>query len=87
MVFFDEFDAFGSALIDTPGLRSIGLYAAHIGLVAAFPDIVEQAANCHYRDCSHTSEPGCAVLEAVASGKLPQRRLTSFVEIATEVNE
>ena len=86
MVFLDNADASGSAIIDAPGLRSIGLYDAYDGLAAAFPDIVDVAAHCRYRDCSHTGEPGCAVREAVSKGKLAERRLASYVEIAAEVN-
>ena len=77
--------ALGSAIIDTPGLRSVGLYDAWHGLAAAFPEITELAADCHYRDCSHTSEPGCKVIEAVQKGELSERRLASYVEIAIEV--
>jgi ribosome biogenesis GTPase len=74
------------ALIDTPGLRSVGLYDAHRGLAAAFPDVVALAADCRYRDCTHTGEPDCAVIAAVADGRLPEPRLTSYTTLATEVN-
>jgi ribosome biogenesis GTPase len=77
----------GGALIDTPGLRSIGLYDAHRGLAATFPDITEQAASCRYRDCTHTGEPGCAVVMAVETGALSSDRLLSYVTIAAEVND
>jgi ribosome biogenesis GTPase len=75
-----------SALVDTPGLRSIGLYDAYEGLAAAFPDIVEHAAHCRYRDCTHTGEPDCAVATAVAEGALPASRLASYTTIAAEVD-
>jgi ribosome biogenesis GTPase len=76
-----------SALIDTPGLRSIGLYDAHDGLAAAFPDITAHAARCRYRDCTHTSEPGCAVRTAADQGVIAPRRLASYTALATEVTE
>jgi ribosome biogenesis GTPase len=76
-----------SSLIDTPGLRSIGLYDAHKGLAAAFPDIVKYAAHCRYRNCTHTGEPGCAVVAAVKEGALSDARLLSYVTIAAEVND
>ncbi|MDR1014460.1 MAG: GTPase RsgA [Coriobacteriales bacterium] len=76
-----------SALIDTPGLRSLGLYDAHVGLAAAFPDIVAHAAACRYRDCTHTGEPGCAVAAAVEAGTLPADRLSSYIHIFAEVND
>ena len=87
MVFLDDIGLAGSALIDSPGLRSIGLYNAHTGLAATFPDIVREAANCHYRNCSHTTEPACAVIKAVENGILPKPRLTSYIEISKEVND
>ena len=77
----------GSAIIDTPGLRSIGLYSAYQGLARAFPDITGYAADCHYRNCTHTSEPNCAVIRAVACGGLPERRRASYIDIAAEVND
>jgi ribosome biogenesis GTPase len=81
MVFLSD----GSALIDTPGLRSIGLFDAQLGLERAFPEISTLAAECRYRDCAHTSEPGCAVIAAVEAGHIPLRRLQSYRQIATEV--
>jgi ribosome biogenesis GTPase len=89
MVFLDEGDATSrpGALIDTPGLRSIGLYGAHEGLAAAFPDVTALSAHCRYRDCTHTSEPACAVRAAVEEGSLPPARLVSYLTIAAEVND
>ena len=75
----------GGALIDTPGLRSLGLYNAHEGLAATFPEIVEQAADCRYRDCTHTNEPDCAVRQAVCEGKIDERRLISYCTVYREV--
>jgi ribosome biogenesis GTPase len=80
-------DMHSSALIDTPGLRSIGLYDAHEGLAAAFPDVTACAADCRYRNCTHTSEPDCAVRAAVEESILPAARLASYVAIALEVND
>jgi ribosome biogenesis GTPase len=76
-----------SALIDTPGLRSIGLYDACDGLAAAFPDITAHAARCRYRDCTHTSEPGCAARAAADQGVIAPRRLASYAALAAEVTE
>lgn len=75
----------GGALIDTPGLRSLGLYSAYEGLAQAFPEIEALAANCHYRNCTHTTEPNCAVKQAVAEGALNEQRLTSYQSIYPEV--
>ncbi len=68
----------GGAVIDTPGLRGIGLLDTGEGLAAAFPDLAELAAMCRFSDCSHRSEPDCAVLAAVAAGELTVRRLSSW---------
>ncbi|MEY9212736.1 ribosome small subunit-dependent GTPase A [Thermobifida halotolerans] len=74
----------GRVLIDTPGLRGVGLWDAAEGLQRAFPEIGELAEECRFHDCSHTSEPGCAVLAAVADGTLPQRRLDSYHKLVRE---
>lgn len=74
----------GRVLIDTPGLRGVGLWDAAEGLHRAFPEIGELAEECRFHDCSHTSEPGCAVLAAVDGGILPQRRLDSYRTLLRE---
>ncbi|MGH3506561.1 MAG: ribosome small subunit-dependent GTPase A [Nocardioidaceae bacterium] len=74
----------GGCVIDTPGLRAVGLQEEG-GLAAAFPDIEELAANCRFRDCKHQSEPGCAVLEAVEAGELAVRRLESWRALEREI--
>jgi ribosome biogenesis GTPase / thiamine phosphate phosphatase len=76
----------GGAVIDTPGLRGVGLQSADEGLAATFPDIVELAAACGFRDCSHEQEPGCAVLAAVADGELSARRLDSWFRLQRELD-
>jgi ribosome biogenesis GTPase len=75
----------GGALIDTPGLRSIGVYGAEHGLATTFAEITSAASNCRYRDCTHAHEPGCAVIEAVRSGQIPERRLISYRTLSSEV--
>jgi ribosome biogenesis GTPase len=75
----------GAALIDTPGLRSIGIYGAEQGLATTFAEITNAAANCRYRDCTHTHDPGCAVIAAVKAGQIAERRLTSYRALASEV--
>jgi ribosome biogenesis GTPase / thiamine phosphate phosphatase len=73
----------GGALIDTPGLRSVGLQAGE-GLAEAFAEIDELALACRFTDCAHDREPGCAVQAAVQSGELPERRLTSWRKLQRE---
>jgi ribosome biogenesis GTPase len=74
----------GGVLIDTPGLRSAGLWLDSDGLAQAFPEIDELAELCRFSDCSHHSEPGCAVLAAVADSSLPTRRLESWRKLQRE---
>lgn len=75
----------GGVVIDTPGMRAIGLWDAEDGLAAAFPDIEALGEKCRFRDCAHESEPGCAVVAAVESGELPQRRLDSYRRLTAEL--
>ncbi|MDW4908391.1 ribosome small subunit-dependent GTPase A [Streptomyces sp. ADMS] len=74
----------GGVLIDTPGLRGVGLWDAGTGVGQVFAEIEELAAGCRFQDCAHAAEPGCAVLEAVDSGALGQRRLDSYRKLLRE---
>ena len=74
----------GGLVIDTPGVRRVGLYEAEEGLAQAFADIEDLAAECRFGDCAHAAEPGCAVLAAVESGDLPERRLTGWRKLRRE---
>ncbi|MFJ9624552.1 ribosome small subunit-dependent GTPase A [Streptomyces sp. NPDC101181] len=74
----------GGVLIDTPGLRGVGLFDAEAGVGEVFAEIEELAAGCRFHDCSHTVEPGCAVLGALADGTLPERRLDSYRKLLRE---
>lgn len=74
----------GGVLIDTPGLRGVGLWDAQDGLGQAFSEIEELARGCRFHDCAHDSEPGCAVTAAVADGTLPERRLDSYRKLLRE---
>jgi ribosome biogenesis GTPase len=74
----------GGVLIDTPGLRGVGLWDAAIGVGQVFSEIEEFAADCRFQDCAHVAEPGCAVLAALDSGALPERRLESYRKLLRE---
>ncbi|GAA2390130.1 ribosome small subunit-dependent GTPase A [Nonomuraea africana] len=74
----------GGVLIDTPGLRGIGLVDADEGLQQAFAEIEELALDCRFADCSHDREPGCAVRAAIAAGELDERRLASYRKLLRE---
>jgi ribosome biogenesis GTPase len=75
----------GGAVLDTPGLRQVGLLDASDGLDQAFVDIVELAATCRFADCAHNGEPGCAIAAALASGGLAPRRWESYLKLQREV--
>lgn len=74
----------GGVLIDTPGLRGVGLWDAEIGVGQVFSEIEELSARCRFHDCAHESEPGCAVRSAVDAGELPVRRLESYRKLMRE---
>jgi ribosome biogenesis GTPase / thiamine phosphate phosphatase len=74
----------GGVIIDTPGLRGLGLTGDGSGIDAAFPDIAELATMCRFGDCSHQGEPGCAVVAAVRAGTLDEVRLLSYLKLLHE---
>jgi ribosome biogenesis GTPase len=74
----------GGSLVDMPGLRSLGTDASEEAVAATFPDIDALAADCRFSDCSHEVEPGCAVMEAEASGALDPDRLASYRKLHSE---
>ncbi|MFB7669071.1 ribosome small subunit-dependent GTPase A [Kitasatospora sp. NPDC056138] len=73
----------GGVVIDTPGLRGVGLFGGE-GLRQAFGEIEELAEGCRFHDCGHRTEPGCAVAAALADGTLPQRRWESYLKLQRE---
>ena len=74
----------GGALIDTPGLRELGMWVDEEGIDAAFTDITDLAGDCRFNDCVHLTEPGCAVLAAIAAGDLAADRLESYRKLLGE---
>ncbi|MFI5542138.1 ribosome small subunit-dependent GTPase A [Streptomyces sp. JL4002] len=74
----------GGVLIDTPGLRGVGLWDAESGVGQVFSEIEEYAERCRFHDCAHVAEPGCAVLAAVDAGELAERRLESYRKLLRE---
>jgi ribosome biogenesis GTPase len=76
----------GGCVIDTPGLRELQLWDSGAGsLSAAFEDIEQLVASCRFTDCSHNTEPGCAVKRALASGNLSRERYASWLELQREL--
>lgn len=74
----------GGVLIDTPGVRGVGLWDAQSGVDQVFSEIEELAADCRFHDCAHGAEPGCAVRAALENGDLPHRRLESYHKLQRE---
>jgi ribosome biogenesis GTPase len=75
----------GGAVLDTPGVRAVGLLDAGAGLARTFGDVAALVAACRFPDCAHRAEPGCAVRAALASGALPPRRWESWCRLRREV--
>jgi len=74
----------GALLLDTPGLREVGLAGGAESLSRVFEDVAEIAASCRFRDCRHEGEPGCAVRAAVESGRLDPDRFESYRKLERE---
>jgi ribosome biogenesis GTPase len=74
----------GGILIDTPGMRELQLWDTGEPVAGAFSDIESIGEHCRFRDCRHASEPGCAVIAAVAAGMLPEPRLESYRKLQAE---
>ena len=74
----------GVLVIDNPGMREFGIVDAEDGMGSSYSDIADLASGCRYRDCSHTSEPGCAVLEAVESGEISRAHVENYLKLRKE---
>lgn len=75
----------GGVAIDTPGLRAVSLWEADLALDEVFSDIAGRSADCRFRDCTHRSEPGCAVQEAVRAGAVDAERLERYQQLWDEL--
>lgn len=74
----------GGLLMDTPGMRELQLSDCEQGVSDTFTEITALASQCKFGDCAHESEPGCAVQQALATGELDLRRLTSYQKLLKE---
>ena len=74
----------GGWLVDTPGMREIQLTEAASGISQVFEEIERLAAHCRYGDCSHASEPGCAVRSAIERGEIDEARLERWRKLEAE---
>ena len=74
----------GVMIIDTPGMRELGMWGVTEGLVEAFSDVEKYLGKCRFRDCRHESEPGCAIRQAIDSGELDAARWESYRNLQSE---
>lgn len=74
----------GVMIIDTPGMRELGMWDIGEGLGEAFSDIEELIADCRFSDCTHRNEPGCAILEAISEGRLERSRWKNYLQLKGE---
>ncbi|MBP7929221.1 MAG: ribosome small subunit-dependent GTPase A [Acidimicrobiia bacterium] len=77
---------FGGVLLDTPGVRSVGLWGASVGVERAFSDLFGLSEDCKFRDCSHDGAPECAVAAAVAAGDIAAERVDAWGRIVSEMD-
>lgn len=74
----------GAMIIDTPGMRELGMWEVSEGLDKTFKDVEQYLGKCKFSDCTHTNEPGCKILEAISSGELSQDRFNSYIKLQNE---
>lgn len=77
----------GGILMDTPGVRSVGLWGASVGVERAFSDLFALSEHCKFRDCSHDGAPGCAVAAAVDDGRIAAERVDGWGRIVSEMDD
>jgi len=75
----------GYMLIDTPGMRELGMWDVTEGIGQSFADVEEYLGKCKFSDCRHKTEPGCAVQKAIADGNLSAQRWNSYLKLKKEV--
>ncbi len=74
----------GAMIIDTPGMRSIGMWDISTGLGEAFEDVEQYLGTCKFADCKHLTEPGCAIKQAIEAGRLSAERWDSYLKLKNE---
>jgi ribosome biogenesis GTPase / thiamine phosphate phosphatase len=74
----------GAVLLDSPGMRALGLADAGVGIATVFEDINELSQKCRFSNCQHDQEPGCAVKAAIENKELSQRRMRNYAKLKAE---
>ena len=74
----------GAMVIDNPGMREFGIFGAEDGIEASYSDVLALASQCRFRDCTHSNEPGCAVLNALERGEIDAEHYDNFIKLRRE---
>jgi ribosome biogenesis GTPase len=74
----------GSMIVDTPGMRELGVFSVDTGIEETFSEIMARAEKCQFNDCTHVGEKGCAVLDAVEKGQLSSERYQNYMKMSRE---
>ena len=74
----------GAMIIDTPGMRELGMWDAEDGISKTFQDVEQYIGKCKYSDCTHTNEPECKILEAIKNGELSRERFEQYLKLQKE---
>ncbi|MCY2925473.1 MAG: ribosome small subunit-dependent GTPase A [Planctomycetota bacterium] len=77
----------GGIVVDTPGIRELGMPIDPAQLPWYFPEFDAFVHSCHFSNCTHTHEPGCAVLAAVENNQIPHRRYDSYVRMRESLDD
>ena len=74
----------GAMIIDTPGMRELGMWDAEDGISKTFQDIEQYIGMCKFSNCTHTVEQGCKILEAIENGELQKERFEQYLKLQKE---
>lgn len=74
----------GAMIIDTPGMRELGMWNAETGISQTFQEVEEYIGRCKFSNCTHTNEPGCKILEAIQNGELSEERYDQYLKLKKE---
>jgi ribosome biogenesis GTPase len=74
----------GAMIVDTPGMRELGIFSVATGIDETFSEIITLSEQCHFKDCTHVNEKGCAVLNAIQKGELLADRYQNYLKMTKE---
>ena len=74
----------GAMIIDTPGMRELGMWDADVGISKTFQDVEKYIGLCKFSDCTHSNEPGCRILQAIKDGELSEERYEQYLKLKKE---